>query len=102
MKSNKDIATHAAALVRLLMKEKHHSVHTKPFYDLLLALAPHLDDIEAEWSAMQPTPALADAYVSHRLAELRTAEKAFEAKRAAVIANNKAVTAKIKALAASL
>jgi hypothetical protein len=102
MKNNKDIATPAAALVRLLMKEKHHSVHTKPFHDLLLALEPHLDDIEAEWDAMQPTPALADAYVSHRLVELRTAEKAFEAKRAAAIANNKAVIAKIKALANSI
>lgn len=97
-----DLALSAATIARFLVKEKHSLVHTKPFFDLLLSLAPHMDDVQAEWAAMQPTPELADAYVSSRLDELNRKEKAFAERQAKVMASNKATIKKIKSLANTL
>ncbi len=91
-----------AYLVRHLLEERHLLIHTKPFAQILVALGPHMDGIEQEWAATQPTMKLADEYISDQLERLSKAQTAFRVEKAQHEKQRKAVAKEIVRLAASL
>lgn len=94
--------TATANLVRRLLMEKHGLIHTKAFMQVVVALGTHMDDIEAEWAATQPTMELADQYVSAQLAHLEKVKAEFRAVQAAHEIKRRAIAMEITRLAASL